>query len=154
MLIRRMEECDFFDVALLHSLSGLDYQIPDLAGPLVVAKHVAYDEGGRLLGAGIYRLQAEAYLWLDFRQSPRVRLQVVRALSRSLAGELFKIGIDCAVAYLPASLPATFRRFLKKISWSSDRVGWQSWSKPIEESDASHYDQPHAGHGNGRSSRP
>ena len=133
MFVRQMVEDDYFDVAVLHSLSKLDYRLPDLDSPLIIAKHVMCDDSGRIIGAGIYRVQAEAYLWLDFCTSPLIRCKVVSALSRSLAGELIAFGIDCAVAYLPASLPTTFRRFLRKIGWSSDRAGWQSWSLDLHD---------------------
>lgn len=123
-----LKPSDYSQVAKFHSDMGFDYKL-DLESPLFVIKHGVYDENGRLLGAGALRLQAEAYLWLDTSLSNRVRLELVYALSRSLAVEAWRAGLDCVVAYLPPNIPKSFKRLLKRLNWLPDRDGWQNWSR-------------------------
>lgn len=110
---------------------GFDYRMPDLADPLFVLKH-GVEQDGALVGAAGLRLQAEAYLWLDPTASVALRYRVVLALSRSLAEAAWRVGLDCAIAYLPPGLPRSFTRLLSKLGWSRDRAGWEPWSKPIK----------------------
>lgn len=120
---------DFSQVEKFHKKMGFDYRMPDLSSPLFVVKHGVYDENGQLLGAAAVRLQAEAYLWVDTNLPNRVRLELIYALSRSLAVETWRAGLDCVVAYLPPNLPKSFKQLLKRLGWLPDREGWQNWSR-------------------------
>lgn len=122
---------DFDAVRRLHEKSGFDYIMPDLASPLFVVKYAAKDPEGRVLGAAGLRVQAETYLWLDPDLPVRVRYRVVLQLSRVVTAEAWRVGLDCLAAWLPPSLPRSFRRLLVKLGWGRDRDGWDSWSKEI-----------------------
>jgi hypothetical protein len=128
---RNLTSSDFAAVADIHRRLGFDYKFPDLGNPLFIVKHGIYDEQGRLLGAGALRVQTEAYLWLDPALSNVVRFKLICALSRSLAVDAWRAGLDCAVAYLPPALPPAFLKLLARLGWSKARDGWQAWSKDI-----------------------
>ena len=126
---QNLQPSDYDAVRALHDRAGFDYKFPDLTSPLFIVKHGVYDENGQLLGAAAVRLQAEAYLWIDIALPNRVRLELIYALSRSLAVETWRAGLDCVVAYLPPNLPKSFKRLLKRLGWLPDREGWQNWSR-------------------------
>lgn len=120
------------EVKAIHEASGFDYQMPDLTSPLFVVTLAAVDDSGKLLGAGALKLQAETYLWLDKNQSTRVRLEVVLSLGKALAAAAWRVGLDCMVAYLPPSLPKSFKRVLSFLGWNAAR-SWEPWYKDIND---------------------
>lgn len=130
MHIDDMTTHDLEQIVRIHESSQFDYKMPDLSSPLFIVKQVCRD-GGRVLGAYGLRVQAETYLWLDPEMPLRLKYEVILGLSRSLALEAWRVGVDCAVAWLPPNIPPSFCRLLGHLGWSSDRKGWQSWSKEI-----------------------
>ena len=129
---KTLSESDFPLVQGFHEQMGFDYLMPDLASPLFVLKHGVYDEKGRLLGVGALRLQAEAYLWVDTTIPISVRYKLLFVLCRSLAVDAWRMGLDCAVAYLPPNLPKSFTRLLTRLGWLPMREGWKPWSREIK----------------------
>lgn len=132
LVVSHLDPSDYESVRLLHEKSAIDYKFPDLTSPLVTVRQVVRDKDGRILGAAALRLQAETFLWLDKDLPRKVRLRVVLALSRSMAVEAWRVGLDCVVACLPPGLPRSFLNTLETLGWKPTRDKWQHFVKELD----------------------
>lgn len=124
-MIRDFKGDDLPLVKMFHVESGIDYQMPNLDGPLFPVKKVCEVEG-QVVGALALRLCAETYLWLDQQRRPQEKLQTMKALQSEVLAEAWKNGLD----EISASVPSIgFDRRLRQLGWLPDREGWRLWTR-------------------------
>ena len=77
--------------------------------------------GGRILGAALLRLTAEAYLLLDPQQgSPRQRWQSLLTLHQAALHDAQQRGLEDVHAWLPPRIAKTFGRRIERLGWRRD----------------------------------
>ena len=76
---------------------------------------------GRILGAALLRLTAEAYLLLDPRAgTPRERWQWLLALHEAARRDAWQRGLEDVHAWLPPPIAQKFGRRLERLGWRRD----------------------------------
>jgi hypothetical protein len=155
MRIRPYHEHDLADLRRIHAAQGFSYPFPDLANPLFMTKLVLAKENpgrelradgtsslgaqtglepanspaGRVLGAALLRLTAEAYLLLDpHAGTPRDRWQWLLALQAATESEAIRRGLEDAHAWLPPQIAAKFGKRLTRLGWLRDDT-WTPYCK-------------------------
>jgi len=124
-MIRDFKAGDFAAIERFHLTSGIDYQMPNLDGPLFPIKKVS-DVDGQVRGALALRLCAETFLWLDQQRRPQEKMQTMRELQSAVLADAWKNGLDEIHAAIP---PIGFDRRLKQLGWEPDRNGWVLWTR-------------------------
>jgi hypothetical protein len=142
MQIREYTHSDLDALRAIHNAQGFDYPLPDLSNPLFVTKLVLVDDGqasdcsgaaccaspkenaapsGKILGAALLRLTAEAYLLLDPKQgTPRERWQALLALHQATRRDAWQRGFEDVHAWLPPPVAAKFGKRLTRLGWLRD----------------------------------
>jgi hypothetical protein len=124
VLIREYQPEDLDALRAIHAAQGFAYAFPDLSDPLFVAKLVlAEDETdqGKVAGAALLRLTAEAYLLLDPRaRTPRERWRQLLALHAAAERDAWRRGLEDVHAWLPPALARKFGRRLERLGWVRD----------------------------------
>jgi hypothetical protein len=120
----------------IHAAQGFSYPLPDLDNPLFVTRLVLTEgeesgEGGRIAGAALLRLTAEAYLLLDPRLgTPQERWERILALERAAESDAWRRGLEDVHAWLPPEIAAQFGRRLARRGWVRDDV-WTPYCKRL-----------------------
>jgi hypothetical protein len=146
MLVRGYTENDLDALRGIHAAQGFDYALPDLRNPLFLTKLVlstqtpgAAREGnclpagaqGRILGAALLRLTAEAYLLLDPKAgTPRERWQWLLALHAAAERDAWQRGLEDVHAWLPPPIAQKFGRRLERLGWLRDD-SWTPYCKRL-----------------------
>jgi hypothetical protein len=147
MQIREYHESDLAALRAIHATQGFDYPLPDLRNPLFVTKLVLthvdaaqqkenrqLDSGatqGRILGAALLRLTAEAYLLLEPRAgTPRERWQWLLALHAAAERDAWQRGLEDVHAWLPPSVAQKFGKRLARLGWLRDDA-WTPYCKRL-----------------------
>lgn len=87
---------------------------------------------GRILGAALLRLTAEAYLLLDPRAgTPCERWQWLLALHEAARRDAWQRGLEDAHAWLPPPIAQKFGRRLERLGWRRDD-SWIPYCKRLE----------------------
>ena len=131
-MIRDYRPEDYAAVKALHAESGIDYALPDLAGPLFIVKKVV-EVDGRVVAACALRIEAETYLWCG--GSPEDKMAAMLAMQPEILSDAWMLGIDNVVAWIPEAVEERFEKRLKQLGWARDRDGWHSWSRATERAD-------------------
>lgn len=114
----------------IHAQMGLDYSLPDLSSPLFAVKKVAIGKDGEVVGAGLLRITAEAFLLLSPSLSNSRKLLTMKSLQPEVLSEAWKLGIDEVECRIPETvLDANFEASLRYFGWSKDRPDWWPWSR-------------------------
>ncbi len=88
---------------------------------------------GRILGAALLRLTAEAYLLLDPRAgTPRERWQWLLALHAAAARDAWQRGLEDVHAWLPPPIAKKFGRRLERLGWLRDDA-WTPYCKRLKQ---------------------
>ncbi len=83
------------------------------------------EASGKILGAALLRLTAEAYLLLDPRAgTPRERWQWLLALHEAARRDAWQRGLEDVHAWLPPPIAKKFGRRLERLGWLRD----DSWA--------------------------
>lgn len=122
---------DLEAVTQLHRDMGMDYKMPDIDQPLFLVKKVCLNEDGRIIGAELLRIQAEAYLLLSGSVGSKAKVEAIDALSKEVEASAWMMGIDDLVAYIPESISDKFSRLLSKLGWGKARDGWVTWVREL-----------------------
>ena len=86
---------------------------------------------GKIVGAALLRLTAEAYLILDPKiGTPRERWQWLLALHAATERDAWARGLDDVHAWLPPPIAKTFGRRLERLGWLRDDV-WTPYCKRL-----------------------
>ncbi len=127
--IRDCRPSDLERIREIHESTEIDYRFPNLQSALFVVKKVLTVDGVVRQAIGCY-LQAEGYLWADQSDwaDPEQKLVAIQALEQAGLRELFRVGVDCAVIWLPPGM-TRFGERLVEMGWSKDRDGWRTYSK-------------------------
>jgi hypothetical protein len=128
-VVREYRPEDFAAVKALHEASGIDYAMPELAGPLFLVKKVV-EVDGAVTAACALRIEAETYLWCG--GGPEDKMAAMRAMQPEILDAAWMSGIDNLVCWIPEDVETRFEKRLKELGWSRDRDGWHSWSRPTE----------------------
>jgi len=89
------------------------------------------DRPGRILGAALLRLTAEAYLLLDPRAgTPRERWQWLLALHAAAERDAWQRGLEDVHAWLPPPIAKKFGRRLERLGWLRDD-SWTPYCKKL-----------------------
>ena len=161
MQIREYQERDLAALRAIHATQGFDYALPDLSNPLFVTKLVLANDNvepgfspasfetcvvekkdaalkggatkGKIVGAALLRLTAEAYLLLDPRAgTPRQRWQWLLALHAAAEREAWQRGLEDVHAWLPPPIARKFGKRIARLGWLRDDV-WTPYCKRLEE---------------------
>ncbi|MGB9507092.1 MAG: hypothetical protein WBQ91_12935 [Candidatus Acidiferrum sp.] len=161
MRVRQYEEQDLAEMRRIHAAQGFSYPFPDLNDPLFMTKlvlvgdeaaqqHAAakepvregaqdcFDEGagscapaGKILGAALLRLTAEAYLLLDPSVGrPRERWQWLLGLHAVTEREAARRGLEDVHAWLPPEIASKFGKRLTRLGWMRDDV-WTPYCRHL-----------------------
>ena len=120
-MVRDYEESDLPAILDIHKAQGLDYHLYDLNSPLCLVKKVRV-EGGRVVGAMILRLTAEAILVVS--GSPVAKGRAIEELQPEVLSEAHAKGLDEVSCVVPPDLVDSFQPVLERFDWERDRAGW------------------------------
>jgi hypothetical protein len=123
-MIRDYQPGDKAALEAIHEAQGIDYQFPDIDGPLFFIKKVLVDESGKIVAAGVLRICAETMLLIKPEQEPQEKLTEIQDLQSSVLKEAYKQGLDDIHAMVP---PIGFDKRLVQLGWEEGRPGWKSW---------------------------
>ncbi len=91
------------------------------------------EASGKILGAALLRLTAEAYLLLDPRAgTPRERWQWLLALHEAASRDAWQRGLEDVHAWLPPPIAKKFGRRLQRLGWLPDDA-WTPYCKRLAE---------------------
>jgi hypothetical protein len=145
MRVREYRESDLAALKQIHAAQKFPYPFPDLANPLFVTKIVLTDDDqnvapgfspasvgeGKIVGAALLRLTAEAYLLLDPQAgSPRQRWQSLLTLHEAARDEAWQRGLEDVHAWLPPAIAEKFGRRLGGLGWLRDDA-WTPYCKKL-----------------------
>lgn len=133
MRLRGYRERDLAELQKIHATQDFPYAFPDLANPLFITKIVLTDgdDNGKILGAALLRLTAEAYLLLDpSLGTPRQRWQSLLALHEAARAEAWHRGLEDVHAWLPPAIAKKFGRRLASLGWLRDDF-WTPYCKRL-----------------------
>lgn len=125
-VIRDYQPEDEEQIKELHKEQGLDYSMYDLNSPLCFVKKVRV-EGGRVVGAMILRLTAEAILVVS--GSPVAKGRAIEELQPEVLSEAHNKGLDDIVCVVPPEILTSFQPVLERMKWIRDREGWVMYSR-------------------------
>lgn len=143
MLIREYHESDLDALRAVHAAQGFEYALPDLSNPLFVSKLVltrkdvgssdaAEGQSGKVVGAALLRLTAEAYLLLDpGAGTPRERWQWLLALHAAAERDAWQRGLEDVHAWLPPTIAKRFGKRINTLGWIRDDT-WTPYCKKLE----------------------
>jgi hypothetical protein len=139
MRVREYTEHDLEALQAIHSAQGFEYTLPDLKNPLFVTKLVlaenapahgyqageelgsSHSQSGRIVGAALLRLTAEAYLLLDpSAGTPRERWQWLLALHAAAERDAWQRGLEDVHAWLPPPIARKFGKRIERLGWLRD----------------------------------
>jgi hypothetical protein len=134
VLIREYQPEDLDALRAIHAAQGFAYAFPDLSDPLFVAKLVLAEDGtdqGKVAGAALLRLTAEAYLLLDPRSgTPRERWRQLLTLHAAAERDAWQRGLEDVHAWLPPAIARKFGRLLERLGWVRDDV-WTPYCRRL-----------------------
>jgi hypothetical protein len=136
--IREYTERDLGALREIHARQGFAYELPDLRHPLFVTKLVLAEDRardgdgeGKILGAALLRLTAEAYLLLDpSAGSPRQRWHALVRLHGSAERDAWGRGLEDVHAWLPPALEKKFGKRIERLGWVRDDA-WTPYCRRI-----------------------
>jgi hypothetical protein len=137
--VREYNESDLDALRAIHAKQGFAYPLPDLRNPLFVTKLVLEDDPraaqgvtqGKILGAALLRLTAEAYLLLDPQAgSPRERWQWLQQLHAATERDAWQRGLEDVHAWLPPPIAGKFGRHIARLGWVRDDA-WTPYCKRL-----------------------
>jgi hypothetical protein len=95
---------------------------------------VAVASQGKIIGAALLRLTAEAYLFLDPNAgTPRERWQWLLALHAAAERDAWQRGLEDVHAWLPPPIAKKFGRRLERLGWLRDDT-WTPYCKKLMQS--------------------
>ena len=155
MRVRAYEESDLKELQRIHAVQGFSYEFPDLGNPLFLTKLVLVAEesgreeaaeeqscrdgasaaadapAGKIVGAALLRLTAEAYLLLDPKAgTPRERWEWLLGLHGVTEREAHGRGLEDIHAWLPPEIAGKFGKRLAKLGWVKDDA-WTPYCKRL-----------------------
>ncbi len=128
-MIRDYDPADDEQLANLHRAQGFDYRMPDLKNPLFLVKKVR-EVNGRVVGACVLRITAEAYLLVG--GGPIEKARSIEELQPEVLREAYEKGLSDIVCVLPPEIAESFGPVLedKRLGWSRDR-DWPMYSREL-----------------------
>jgi hypothetical protein len=149
MRVREYTEHDLAALQAIHSAQGFEYTLPDLSNPLFVTKlvlaedapangnqageecSVSKSQSGKIIGAALLRLTAEAYLLLDPNVgTPRQRWQWLLALHAAAERDAWQRGLEDVHAWLPPPIAKKFGKRIERLGWLRDDT-WTPYCKRL-----------------------
>jgi hypothetical protein len=143
MHVREYRESDLAALRAIHTSQGFAYPLPDLNNPLFVTKLILSDEEKgigaarsdpseeKIIGAGLLRLTAEAYLLLDPKAgTPRERWQWLLQLHAATERDAWQRGLEDVHAWLPPPIARKFGKRITQLGWNRDDA-WTPYCKRL-----------------------
>jgi hypothetical protein len=146
MQVREYQEKDLDALRAIHATQGFEYPLPDLNNPLFLTKLVLTEDphgdranlnvyagdSGRIVGAALLRLTAEAYLLLDpHAGTPRQRWQWLLALHAAAERDAWQRGLEDVHAWLPPPIANKFGKRITRLGWVRDDA-WTPYCKKLK----------------------
>jgi hypothetical protein len=128
-VIRDIESSDIPLIEAIHRASGLDYNLPDITGPLFLNRIVSTD-GSNIVAAALHHICYETWALVDPGARPQEKWAALREINDELSNRAYWQGLDLTHASVP---PIGFDRRLRLLGWEPDRDGWRLWSRPTNE---------------------
>ena len=126
-MIRDTGKMDIPALEIIHELSGLDYQFPDLDDPLFIVKKTI-EEDGKVVQGIAAKLEATVYLWVDHSAgTPEQRWEWMKELVEATKLAAWEKGLDCLSCVVPPEIADSFEKRLKEIGMDRDRP-WPKFS--------------------------
>jgi hypothetical protein len=115
----------------MHAAQGFDYVFPNLDHPEFFTRLVVEDEDGVVVMAGMGRLTAEMYLFMDpAAGTPMQRFERFCRLHRASEQDVICHGVQDWYAQIPPGPKMEkFKRLLALLGWVRANT-WESWTKP------------------------
>jgi hypothetical protein len=136
--IREYKEQDLGALRAIHARQGFEYALPDLNNPLFLTKIVLAEtspenQPGKIVGAALLRLTAEAYLLLDPKWgTPRERWQALLTLHAAAERDAWRRGLEDVHAWLPPGLEKKFGKRIERLGWLRDDK-WTPYCRRLTE---------------------
>jgi hypothetical protein len=124
-MVRDYQPEDRDALKAIHEAQGLDYQFPEIDGPLFFVKKVKVD-GDKVVAALVLKICAETMLLIDPEQGPQEKLTEMQELQSSVLNEAYRNGLDSIHASIPE---IGFDKRLIQLGWEKDRSDWHLWSR-------------------------
>jgi len=113
----------------LHSKMGIDYDFPNLSGPLFAIRKMIMNKKGRVTAAAALKLTSEAFLWIDPDSPDYDKTSDILRLMHICHERAKLLQLEDATAWIPPSIEPIFGNMLSRIGWQ--RSPWSSWSARI-----------------------
>jgi len=143
MRVREYAEGDLAALRAIHAAQGFEYPLPNLNNPLFVTKLILSEaeEGtaateanpaqGKIIGAALLRLTAEAYLLLDPKAgTPQKRWQWLLQLHAATERDAWQRGLEDVHAWLPPPIARKFGKRISQLGWNRDDA-WTPYCKRL-----------------------
>lgn len=129
-MVRPYSATDLPVIEAIHRVGGLDYRLPDLNSPLIVA-HQVYEGPDGVQGSVFLRLTAETFLLLDPTLHPQHKFSAIQQLNDAIVLEAWRLGLDDLNARIPPEINQRFAKRLTQLGWERGRSSWVAWSKTV-----------------------
>lgn len=131
MIVRDIEEKDYWAIEKIYGKQNFDYKFPNLSSPLFISRKVCEDETGKVLGCVVVKLQGECYLFLPPDGKPAEKLEAINKLNESVATDCYSKGLDQITGWIPIEIEEKFSKRLTKLGFIKSK--WNSWTKNLLE---------------------
>lgn len=126
-MIRDYQASDLPQLKEIHVAQGLDYNIPELASPLVLVRKVR-EVDGRVVAAMFLRLTAETFLLVQ--GSPVAKGRAIEELQPEVLREAYEKGLSEIVCVVPPEMSESFAPVLARMGWERTRE-WPMWQREL-----------------------
>lgn len=130
MRIREFGEKDLERVRELHRACGFEYDLPNMASPLIVVRQAVEDDGEIQL-AGFLRVTTEAFLLMNAKwRTPGWRWLAINRLHEAARADARAKGIEDVNVWIPPEIERPFGRRLMAMGWRKERP-WATYTAQV-----------------------
>lgn len=129
IMVRDISPDETVLVRELHARMGIDYQFPEISGPLFAIRKMVVDEDGDVQAAAAMKLIGEAYLWVNPDNGDYAKATDILRLAQICHERAKGLQIEDISAWIPPHVEPVFGNMLSRMGWS--RSPWASWSVRI-----------------------
>ena len=116
-------------VKALHARMGIEYDFPNIAGPLFAIRKMVIDQNGKVSAAAALKLTSEAFLWIDPEATEMDKTSDILRLMHVCHERAKGLQLEDCTAWIPPRIEPIFGSMLSRLGWQ--RSPWASWSVRI-----------------------